>query len=501
MTLIMIPSITVVATSLCVFCAFFYIWAKWKLSYWQRRGVPTLPTNIFFGNFAESIYGRISAGYLLGKLHNQADPDLKFLGVYIFQKPVFLVRDPTLIRQILIKDFSIFSNRYFSVESDNDQIGTKNLFSVNNPRWQHMRHKLSPAFSTAKLKGLFKLMVESSHSLTNYLEKQFTDPRGIKIIDVEDASTRFITDIIASLAFGINTNSFEESTQEFYTRSRELFRTDTLTNILTFCVFFFPRLANLYPLGILGKQEAYIRNIFWASMNAREQAQFHRGDIMDNLLKLKNEKQDSDLKFQGDVLVAQSVIFFVAGSATSSETMAFTLNELAKRPDIQDRVRQEIIDILDGDELTYEKVQQMKYLHQVINETLRLYPLAPIIDRVAEEDYKVPDSNVTIEKGTPVYVALRGVHMDTKYFSDPEKYDPDRFDENNKIEPYTYLPFGEGPRICIGMRIGMMQTAVGLITMLKNYRFSIDPSHENRVHKQAIFIAPENGVHLRVEKL
>lgn len=499
----MIPSITTVVTSLCVICGILYIWAKWKLTYWQRRGVPTLPTNTLFGNFAESICGRVSAGYLLGQLYKQADPDSKFLGIYIFQKPVFLLKDPALIRQMLIKDFPIFPNRYFSIKNGKDKIGTQNLFSIDNPQWQHMRHKLSPAFSTAKLKGLFNLMVESSHSLKNHLEKQFIDDsHGKKIIEVEDASTRYITDIIASLAFGIRTNSFEKSTSEFYARSRDVFRTDAFANIVTFCTFFFPRVAECIPYSsLLGKQESYFRDIFWNSMNARAEAKSHRGDILDNLLKLKDEQQDGNLKFQGDILVAQSIIFFIAGSATSSVTMAFTLGELAKQPDIQDRVRQEIIETLDGDELTYEKVQQMKYLLRVIDETLRLYPPAPIIDRAAEQDYKIPNSNVIIEKGTPIYVALPGLHMDPKYFSNPEKFNPDRFDENNKIEPYTYMPFGEGPRVCIGMRIGILQTAVGLIRMLQNYRFSIDPSYEMRVHPGSVFVSPDKGVHLHVEKL
>ncbi|XP_015121128.1 cytochrome P450 6k1 [Diachasma alloeum] len=496
-------SVAAVITTVCVLLGIFYIWAKWKLSYWQRRGVPTLPTSIFFGNFADSIFLRISPGYLLGQLYNQAPSDAKFLGIYIFQKPFLLLRDPHLVKQIFIKDFNVFSSRHFAVKNGRDKIGTQNLFSIDNPQWQYLRNKLSPAFSSGKLKALFGLMLESSESLKTHLENQFRiDSSGKRTIEVRDASTRYTTDIISSLAFGVRTNSFEKSTSEFYTRSRDFFSDNLFSTLVLFCLAFFPRVVeHCLPSTFLGKQTSYFKNMFNSSMQARAEAKSERGDIMDTLLKLKHDKDDGPFKFEDDTLMAQSVIFFVAGLETSATTISFALWELAKSPEIQERVRAEILEKLEGGELTYEKVQQMKYLTQVINETLRLYPPAPILDRVAEQDYRIPDTNVIIERGTPVYVALPGVHMDPEYFPNPEKFDPDRFNDEHKIEACTYMPFGEGPRTCIGTRIGSLQTAVGLIRMLHNYRFSVNPSYEARVTRRGIFIAPENGVHLYFEKL
>lgn len=88
----------------------------------------------------------------------------------------------------------------------------------------------------------------------------------------------------------------------------------------------------------------------------------------------------------------------------------------------------------------------------VISETLRKYPPLPVLDRVATEDYKIPDSNLVLKKGTPIMVPMLGLHYDPEYFQNPEIYDPERFSEANKksILPCTYLPFGEGPHNCIG---------------------------------------------------
>ncbi|KAJ8936058.1 hypothetical protein NQ318_004959 [Aromia moschata] len=114
----------------------------------------------------------------------------------------------------------------------------------------------------------------------------------------------------------------------------------------------------------------------------------------------------------------------------------------------------------------------MKYLKQVIDETLRKYPPLPFITRECVKEYKVPDDNLTIEKGVICTIPIRGIHYDEKYFENPNEFNPDRFSEDNKKtrHPYSHLPFGEGPRVCIGERFGIMQTKIGLASILKKFQ-------------------------------
>lgn len=220
-TIVMIGNLlTTSATCLAILFGIFYVWAKYKLSYWQRLGVPSLPTNLFFGNFKEALLLRISAGYHLGRLYNEVKSDEPFVGVYVMQKPFLLLRDPEIIKQILIKDFNIFSDRYFSSRNKADKLSTHNLFSINNPEWRYLRTKLSPVFTSGKVKQLFHLMVQTSDYLKDFVDNKFKDnPTTIKSIEVKDATTMYTTDVIASIAFGVSTNSFENPTPEFYTRS------------------------------------------------------------------------------------------------------------------------------------------------------------------------------------------------------------------------------------------------------------------------------------------
>ncbi|KAK0078810.1 hypothetical protein PV325_002078 [Microctonus aethiopoides] len=499
----MVDYLTLLTTSVAITVGIYYVWSKYKLNYWQRLGVPTLPTNIIFGNFKDSIFLRISPGFLLGRLYKEANDDWPFFGVYVMQKPFLLLRDAKLIKQMFIRDANIFRDRYFSSRNTNDLLGSRNLVSIKHPEWKYLRAKLSPTFTTGKLKQFFSLMVETSKFLNNFLDKKFKE-RDLQSIEIKEVCTMYTTDIISSVAFGVSTNSFDDPTPEFYVRSRTPFIMTLKRTLQIFGIFFFPWLGRFYNHSFFGKDTDYFRHVFWSSLNAREKAKVERGDMIDSLIKLKNEKQAADFKFEGDTLVAQSGIFFIAGLESSAVTMSFALYEIARNPQVQKRVREEIHECLKDNELTYDIINNMKYLMQIIHETMRFYPPAPIIDRMASEDYKIPDSDVTIKKGTIVYAPLPGLHMDPKYFPDPEKFDPDRFSDERKheIEPCSYMPFGEGPRICIGLRVGLLQTATGLIRILNNYELSVDPKYNTAICTRNVFTTPNaTGIHLYLKKI
>jgi cytochrome P450 family 9 len=128
--------------------------------------------------------------------------------------------------------------------------------------------------------------------------------------------------------------------------------------------------------------------------------------------------------------------------------MAFMAYEIAVNPDIQKKLRKEIDESeSQGKTLTYERMQSMKYLDQVMSETLRRWPAGVLADRSCLKDYEIEydDKKFTIEKGKTVYIPISGIHLDERFYKNPEKFDPERFSDENKasIDPDTYLPFGE----------------------------------------------------------
>uniref|UniRef100_A0A182TNR3 Cytochrome P450 n=1 Tax=Anopheles melas TaxID=34690 RepID=A0A182TNR3_9DIPT len=195
------------------------------------------------------------------------------------------------------------------------------------------------------------------------------------------------------------------------------------------------------------------------------------------------------------------------GFETSSTTQSFCLYELAKNPDIQERLREEINRAIkeNGGEVTYDVVMNIKYLDNVIDETLRKYPPVESLTRVPSVDYRIPGTKHVIPKRTLVQIPAYAIQRDPDHYPDPERFNPDRFlpEEVKKRHPFTFIPFGEGPRICIGLRFGLMQTKVGLITLLRKFRFSPSARTPERVEydPKMITIAPKAGNYLKVEKL
>jgi cytochrome P450 family 6 len=157
----------------------------------------------------------------------------------------------------------------------------------------------------------------------------------------------------------------------------------------------------------------------------------------------------------------------------------FFLYELAINEEIQDKARDEVFKTLakHGGKLSYEAVSEIKYLDQCLNETLRKYPPSNL-SRETAKDYQIPNTKLYIPKGTTVNIPVYAIHYDENNYPEPEKFDPDRFtqDEINKRHPTSYLPFGEGPRFCIGKRFAMFVMKLGLIKFLMNYKFTIDRS-------------------------
>lgn len=152
-------------------------------------------------------------------------------------------------------------------------------------------------------------------------------------------------------------------------------------------------------------------------------------------------------------LCAQVFLFYLAGSETSTSTVAYTMYELTQNEDVMARAHEDIKETLDRfeGEISYEAIMEMKFIDLCVKETLRKFPGLPILNRICTIDYPIPGTKFTIQKGTSVIVSLLGIHRDEKFFPNAEKYDPDRFtDERRDYDEDMYMPFGAGPRNCIG---------------------------------------------------
>lgn len=174
------------------------------------------------------------------------------------------------------------------------------------------------------------------------------------------------------------------------------------------------------------------------------------------------------------------------GFETSSSTLSFCLFELAQNPEIQRKVQEEVDRVFKTQGITYESLSELKYLECCIDETLRKYPIVPVHFREAARDYKVADSDLIIPEGTSIFIPALGFHRDPKIYENPMQFKPERFLDsptgNGNSKGVFYTPFGDGPRNCIGMRLGKLTTKIGLALVLS--KFNLQLTDTEMMHKE-----------------
>ncbi|XP_015114682.1 cytochrome P450 6k1 [Diachasma alloeum] len=479
-----------------------------NFGYWKARGVVCVSPSPFFGSFGDFLMGRKSVGGFLWDVYNYSK-DAPYVGFFGFDKPMLLVRDPGLIKQILIKDFDYFKDRYADAGA-HDVLGSANLFIIKNPQWKYLRTKMSPIYTSGRLRKMVKLMAEVGEDLVTHIDSLNLRESG-RTIEVKELCAKFATDMIATTAFGMRANCLNNPDAEFRKYGKEVFQHTFYRSVEQISTFFAPFLMTPLKFNIFSKRVSkFLRSALWEAITNREKCGVKRHDLIDLLIELKNQDVNNPDKsifaFEGDNIVAQAAVFFTAGFETSSTPLSFTLYELALHPKIQDRLRKEITDAVEesGGEITYDMIVKLPYLDMVLSESLRKYPPLPILDRVADSDYRVPGSDLVIEKGTPVFVSLFGLHYDPKYHENPEKFDPERFsDANKETTKKAWYAFGDGPHVCIGLRLGLLQSKMGLISILQKYE--VYPCEKTAIpmkfHTQGLMTSAAGGLYLNIKKI
>ncbi|XP_013112023.2 cytochrome P450 6a9 [Stomoxys calcitrans] len=482
-------------------------------SYWQTQGVACEEPHFLFGNLW-GMQSKRSFAEIWEQYYEQFKGSGPFAGFYWFSKPGVFALDPELIKQILVKDFTKFSDRGLYHNEKDDPLSGQ-LFFLDGLKWRNMRNKLSPTFTSGKMKFMYPTVVRVGQELIEVLEQMLEQTAAMGVIEVKDLMARFTTDVIGTCAFGIDCSSLKDPNAEFRTMGRKAVLNQRHNRFITALMNSFADLARKLHMKMIPEDVAeFFMRIVRETVEYREQNQIRRNDFMDMLIDLKNKKLiksehgDELTNLTLEEIAAQALVFFNAGFETSSTTLGFALYELAQNQEVQDKGRQEVLEKLakHNQEFSYECMKEMQYLQQIILETLRLYTVLPVINRLALEDYVVPGNpRYVIKKGMPVLIPAGALHRDERYYPNPLVFNPDHFsaDKVANRDSILYLPFGEGPRNCIGLRFGKMQTMVGLALLLKHFKFSTCAETQKPLTlcKKSFLISTDRGIYLKVTKI
>lgn len=364
---------------------FLHLWIKHRLSYWKRNGVCTVKPAYLFGNMKKA--GRKHLCEVSTECYRKLKGKDVIGGFYFFLRPTLLILDPQLVRHILVKDFNYFTDRGIYYNAKDDPMSA-NLLTIEGHRWRELRAKITPSFTTGKLRLMFDLMLRVGEEL----EKYVSEANG-ETFEARDLCSRFSTDIIGSCAFGIDCNSFQDPNTKFRTMGRK-FSDLTLPRILKF--LFTNAFGDLSrALGIRfvdADLSEFFTSIIAETVESRERKHqpVKRNDLLNTLLEIKrtgrvtavtgDEENDAKSSAAGKQIVvgkltfeevcAQAFVFFIGGFEASSTTMCWCMYELARSPAaVQEKLIDEVQRVLERHEnkLSYDAIQEMKYLDQVVS--------------------------------------------------------------------------------------------------------------------------------------
>lgn len=506
----------------------FLIRRKLVMTKLRRCGIDGPEPNLISGNINDFLNKTIVEKYT-----EYVERFGKTCGFYIGKKMNIITIDLELLRRIQIKDFDKFCDRQLIPLKHGLRPNPKftvDIINARGKRWKDMRKILNPTFSAMKLKTMAPIM-ESSIDI--FIEKMLDCCRREIEFNIYEDFQLLTADIITKSALGIDTDVQNDSNNRYYQAAKKLFEATPSKFLLMFMCFpemdFF-----LYPFRrlleiineILGKSnQVILGKLVETAIRMRENKRFN--DLLQLMLdasfainsfggekslpEVSSEKSHfspsskislrsySKAILSKNEIIANCNVFYEAGYETTSSALAFITHFLVNKPEIQDKVRAEMMEVhaTEG-EFTYDSVNKLSYLQCVINETLRYYPPVISFTRHSNEDYRY--QNITIPKDSAIKIASYQIHHCEEYWPNHNVFDPERFRDKKSYDPIAFQGFGNGPRNCIGVRFAMFEIKLALCKLLTQFKLLPGPRTEKEltVESKLISETPKYGVFVRL---
>ncbi|KAL1777712.1 thromboxane-A synthase isoform X1 [Sigmodon hispidus] len=452
-------------------------------------------------------------------------------GYYLGRRMYIVISEPDMIRQVLVENFGNFSNRMASGLEPKPVADS--ILMLRDKRWEEVRGALMSVFSPEKLNEMTPLISQSCEHLLAHL-KHCSASRDT--FDIQRCYCCYTTNVVASVAFGTQVDSQNAPEDPFVQHCWRFFAISIprplLALILSFPSIMVP-LARILPNKnrdeLNGFFNKLIRNVI--ALRDQQAAEERRKDFLQMVLDARHSTssvgvEDFDMVTEDlsstkctvnpaqrrhptpiakpltmDEIVGQAFLFLIAGHEIITNTLSFITYLLATHPECQERLLKEVDLFMEKHAAPeYSSLKEgLPYMDMVIAETLRMYPPAFRFTREAAQDCEVLGQH--IPAGTVLEIAVGALHHDPEHWPHPETFDPERFTTEAQLQqrPFTYLPFGAGPRSCLGVRLGLLVVKLTLLQVLHKFRF--EASSETQVPLQLeskSALGPKNGVYIKI---
>jgi cytochrome P450 len=397
-------------------------------------------------------------------------------------RELVISRDPAFFRHVLVTN-----NKNYKKGSSSKMLNPvlgNGLVTSEGDFWLRQRRLVQPAFHRERLQELFVTMGQITADFLHEMEAH----RGNKAVDIDAKMMGLTSDIALRTLFG-NISS-EDKMQIFHQVNRtQRYLVTRVRRPYRIPLMFVNGERNRFKTDL-----AYFNKLVYEFINQRHGMKEKPNDLLQLLLDSLDEETGAQMNDQQ--IRDEAITMFAAGHETSATALSWLLLELAKQPGIVAKIRAEAE--LFETVPTFDQLLKLPYTRQVIEEGMRLFPPAWTMTREALEDDEVEGK--PIPKGISVFMSIYELHRNPNIWENPLVFNPENFSPENvkNRAKFNYLPFGAGPRLCIGLQFAMMEMQLVLAALVKRFDFEIDPSHKIGIYPQ-IVLKSTNGIKLFVK--
>ncbi|XP_059409103.1 cytochrome P450 3A30-like [Carassius carassius] len=448
-----------------------YVYGSWPHSFFKKLGIPGPKPLPFFGTMLE-----YRKGFHLFDVECLQKYG-RVWGIYDARQPVLCIMDQSIIKTILVKEcHSLFTNRRnFGLNGPlYDAVSV-----VEDDDWRRIRSVLSPSFTSGRLKEMFGIMKTHSQILVDNLEKTAMREEAV---DIKEFFGAYSMDVVTSTAFSVDIDSLNNPKDPFVTNIKKMLKFDFLNPVFLISAVF-PFITPVLEKMGFAFFPTSVTDFFYAALKkikSERVSSEHRKKRVDFLQLMVDSQtaggseEHTEKGLSDHEILSQSMIFIFGGYETSSSTLSFFFYNLATHPEAMKKLQEEIDQSFSREApVDYEGIMNMEYLDAALNESLRLFPIVARLERVCKKTVDI--NGLLVPKDVVVMIPTFALHRDPDYWSEPDSFRPQRFSKDNKesIDPYMFMPFGLGPRNCIGMRFAQVSIKLAIVEILQRFDVSV----------------------------
>ncbi|KAH8342599.1 hypothetical protein KR084_012538, partial [Drosophila pseudotakahashii] len=527
------------------FLALIYVFLTWNFDYWSKLGIQTATTFPFVGSFPSIFTKKRNIAYDIDDIYQQYKETEKIVGVFTTRRPQLLVLCPEYISKIYAGDFRSFhdnergnsvsrngllENSYGikfvqQVDKSVDKILGNNPFVLKGEEWKERRAEITPGLSpnrvrlvlrlflistiisyyvnpTSKVKAVYPVSQSVCKRFVDYIKRQqkMASSQGL---DAMELSLCFTTEVVSDSVLGISAQSFTDTPTPLVGMIQRVFNSSFSFILYSELVNIWPPIRRFYSVPFFTKEaENFFFDIMKRCIKLRqEKPEQQRDDFLNYMLQLQEKKGLDSAE-----LTAHTMTFLTDGFETTALVLSHTLLMLGRHPEELQKVRQEI----GSKELTFEQLTELPYLEACIHETLRLFSPQVAARKLVTEPYDFVNKNgvtLRVNPGDVIIIPVKALHHDPQYYENPQAFKPERFLEvNGGVKKYrdqgVYLPFGNGPRICPGIRFALTQLKAALVEIVRNFDINVNPKtrSDDRLDDTFFMATLKGGIYLHFKE-